>query len=83
VRRSLNELNITLKLMLIRSDSLAFASTECSSHAGNTSSVPLRTRTTTWSVFAAVSAVTGGRMMPVWLRGSWKLIVSAPVQVRR
>jgi hypothetical protein len=63
VRRSLNELNITLKLTLMRSESPVFVSTECSSHDGNTSSVPLRTRSTTWSVFAVVSAVTGARMI--------------------
>ena len=44
---SVNEDNITLKLTLIRSDSFGLASTECSSHDGKISSVPLRTVTTT------------------------------------
>lgn len=47
-----------------------------------TSSVPSVTFTTTWSAFSAVSAWTGGRMMPICGLGSWKLIVSAPSWVR-
>ena len=42
--------NMALKLTLIRGPSPALASTECSSQAGNTRSVPSSTRTTTWSV---------------------------------
>ena len=62
--------NMALKLTLTLMSSLALASTECASQAGKTSSVPSVTRTTVWSVFSAVRAVTGGRMMPVCTRGS-------------
>lgn len=65
LRFSVNEENMMLKLMLILSSSLVFASTECRSQDGKTSSVPFFTRTTTWSVFSAVSSTTGGRMIPV------------------
>ena len=47
LRFSVNEANMTLKLILIRSFSLVFASTECRSHDGKTSSVPSFTLTTT------------------------------------
>lgn len=47
LRFSVNDANMTLKLMLIRSSSLVFASTECRSHDGKTSSVPSFTLTTT------------------------------------
>jgi hypothetical protein len=62
---SVKDENMMLKLTLILSSLLIFASTECSSHAGNISSVPLRTVTTTWSVFCDVSSTTGGRITPV------------------
>ena len=44
---SANDDNMTLKLTVMRSAGLGLASTECSSHDGKISSVPLRTRTTT------------------------------------
>ena len=57
----MNAENMMLKLMLILSSSLLFASTECCRKDGNTSNVPFFTRTTIWSVFSAVSSATGGR----------------------
>lgn len=47
LKRCVNAENMMLKLRLIRSCALALASTECSRNAGNSSSVPSRTRTTT------------------------------------
>jgi hypothetical protein len=44
---SVNDENMTLKLMLILSCSLLFVSTECWRYAGKISSVPLLTFTTT------------------------------------
>ena len=67
---SVNDENIALKLTLMRSSLVVVASTECSRKDGKISSVPSRTLTTTWSVLSAVRATTGGRMMPVCLRGS-------------
>jgi hypothetical protein len=47
---SANDANMMLKLTLMRGFSLRFASTECGSQAGKTSSVPVPISTTTWSV---------------------------------
>jgi hypothetical protein len=54
-----------LKLTLTRGSLLRFGGTECSSHDGNSRSVPFWTFRTTWSVFTAVNSVTGGLMMLV------------------